>query len=149
MKRVFLIVLTAILLLGACDTATGITVKDAWARPAAAGSNGAVYFLLQNHSADADELTGISSEIAEAVEMHESTMAGDVMQMQHVMSIAVKGKESIEFAPGSLHVMLVGLKQELKPGNEFQITLMFARQADIAVTVQVQETGESNSMNDH
>ena len=149
MKWFLMIVLTGILLLGACDTAAGITVQDAWARPAAQGGNGAVYFLVQNHSTSADELVGITSEIAEAVEMHESKLDGDVMQMKQVMSIPVKGKESIEFGAGGLHVMLIGIKQELKVGDEFQITLQFQAQGDITLTVPVQEMGDGDSMSDH
>ena len=149
MNRFLMIALAGILLLSACDTATGITVKDAWARPAAQGGNGAVYFLVQNHSASADELVGVTSDIAEAVEMHESKMDGDVMQMKQVMSIPVKGKESIEFAPGGLHVMLIGLRQELKVGDEFQITLQFQGQGDLTLTVPVQEMGDGDSMSDH
>lgn len=149
MKRLFVIVLSGVLLLSACDTATGITVEDVWARPAAQGGNGAVYFLLQNHSAGSDELIDVSSDVAEAVEIHETTMEGDVMQMQQLLSVPVKGKESIEFAPGGLHVMLIGLKQDLKVGHHFQITLQFAGADDITLNVPVQESGESPSMSDH
>ena len=149
MKRVIVIVLLGILLLSACDTATGITVKDAWARPAAQDGNGAVYFLLQNYSAGSDELIAISSEIAEAAEIHETKMEGDVMKMEQVLSVPVKGKESIEFAPGGLHVMLIGLRQELKVGDQFQITLQFAGQDNLALSVSVQESGENDSTSDH
>lgn len=149
MKRLIVIVLSGILLLSACDTATGITVKDVWARPAAQDGNGAVYFLLQNHSAGSDELIAVSSEIAEAAEIHETKMDGDVMKMEQVMSVPVKGKESIEFAPGGLHVMLIGLRQELKVGDQFQIVLKFAAQDDVTLSVSVQESGESDSMSDH
>lgn len=149
MRRLVAIALAGTLLLSACDSATGITVKDAWSRPAAQGANGAVYFLLQNHSASADELIGVSSDVAEAVEMHETSMDGDVMQMQQVLSVPVKGKESIEFAPGGLHVMLIGLKQDLKVGDQFQIILQFARADDVTLNVPVQESGESPSMSDH
>ncbi len=149
MKRFLIFAFSGILLLNACDTTTGITVKDAWARPASVGGNGAVYFLLQNHSAGDDELVSITSDIAEAVEMHESKMSGDVMQMEQVLSIPVKGKESIEFAPGGLHVMLIGLKHDLKVGDQFQVTLKFQNQDDLLLTVPVQETADGDSMNDH
>jgi periplasmic copper chaperone A len=149
MKRLIVIVLLGILLLSACDTATGITVKSAWARPAAQGGNGAVYFLLQNHSAGPDELIAVSSDIAEAAEIHETKMDGDVMKMEPVMSVPVKEKESIEFAPGGLHVMLIGLQQELKAGDQFEITLQFAGQGNLTLTVPVQETGENDSTSNH
>lgn len=149
MKRFFTIMLAGIFLLNACDTATGIEIRDAWARPAMKDGNGAVYFLLQNHSAGRDELMGVSSDIAKAVEMHETKMEGDVMQMQQVMSIPIGGKASLEFAPGGLHVMLIGLEQDLKVGDEFQIALQFANHEDITLTVPVQEMQGDASMSDH
>lgn len=149
MKRFLLMVAAGMLLLSACDAATGIEVKDAWARPALQGGNGAVYFLLENQSTSPDELTGVASNIAEAVEIHESKMDGDIMQMQRVMSVSLDGKGSVEFAPGGYHVMLIGLKQDLNLGDEFEVTLQFANAEDVTLTVPVQETQDNNSMSDH
>jgi periplasmic copper chaperone A len=149
MKRVFIFLLAEIFLLNACDAATGIEVSNAWMRPAMKDGNGAVYFVLQNHSAAADELTGVSSEIAQAVEMHQSTMEGDVMQMQQVMSVPIEGKEGIEFAPGGYHVMLIGLKQDVKLGDQIQVTLNFADHEDITISVPVQQNEGDSSMQSH
>jgi copper(I)-binding protein len=148
MKRFFMILLAGIIMLSACTTAAGIEVSKAWARPATQGGNGAVYFVLHNGSADADELTGVSSEIAEVVEMHETKMEGDVMQMQQVMSIPVGAGDSVELMPGGLHIMLIGLKKDLKAGDEIEITLHFANSEDITVTAPVQEQA-GNSMSAH
>jgi copper(I)-binding protein len=149
MKRLYTILLVGIFLLSACDTATGIEVSQAWARPAAQGGTGAIYFLLENHSASADELTGVSSNIADAVEIHESKMDGDMMRMQQVMSVPIEGKAGVEFAPGGFHVMLIGLTQDLKVGDEFQITLHFANSEDITLPVHVQDMQDDNTMSDH
>jgi copper(I)-binding protein len=149
MNRVLLVVTAVIFVLSACDAATGIELSNAWMRPAAKDGNGAVYFLLQNHSASADELTGVSSDIAAAVEMHESKMEGDVMQMQQVMSVPLGGKTSVEFAPGGYHVMLIGLKQDVKLGDPIQVTLHFADHASITVSVPVQENAGDNSTESH
>lgn len=139
MKKYFMAILAGVFLLGACSAAYGIEISSPWIRPTLQGDNGAVYFLLQNHSVGRDELTGISSDIAEAVEIHESRMEGDVMQMRSVTSLPVAGKQSIEFGPGGYHAMLVGLKKELKPGDEIEVTLHFKEHEDIRVTVPVQE----------
>jgi copper(I)-binding protein len=144
-----MILLAGILLLSGCDTASGITVSDAWARPAMQGDIGAVYFLLQNHSASVDELTGISSDVAETVEMHESKMEGDVMKMQQISYLPIEGQASIKFEPGGYHVMLIRLKQELKVGDEIEISLHFKENEDITITVPVQEHTEGESMENH
>ena len=149
MKRIIVILLAGALLLSACEAASGIEVSNIWMRPALKDGNGAVYFLLQNHSAGRDELTGASSEAAQAVEIHESSMDGDVMQMQQVSSVPIAGKESIEFAPGGLHIMLIGLNEELHLGDEIRVTLHFTEHEDLLLTVPVQEMGGEDSMNDH
>lgn len=149
MKIRIVILLAVLLLLNACSATTGIEIGSPWARPALQDGNGAIYFLLQNRSAMADELTGASAGVAQAVEIHESKMEGDVMQMRQVQSVPIRGKESIEFGPGSYHVMLVGLNQELKAGDEIQITLHFKNHEDLRVTVPVQEMAPDDSMDDH
>jgi periplasmic copper chaperone A len=149
MKKNIVILLLGIFLLSACDSASGIEVSNTWMRPAMKDGNGAVYFLLQNHSAGRYELTGVTSDAAQAVEMHESSMEGDVMKMQQVTSIPIPGKASIEFAPGGLHVMLIGLNEDLQVGDEIQVTLHFTEHEDILVTVPVQEMEGEGSLNEH
>lgn len=150
MKRSLILFVTGIFLLGACSgSASGIQVSDAWTRSALKDGNGAVYFLLQNHSSEEDTLTGVASEVARAVEIHETKMDGDVMQMQQVRSISLPGYSKVEFAPGGLHVMLIGLGQDLKAGEEIEITLQFTKHEDITIKVPVQELPGDASMNEH
>lgn len=148
-ERLLAVPLTGILLLYACSSASGIQISQAWTRPALKDGNGAVYFLLQNHSAFGDELTGASSTAAGVVEMHESRLEGDVMKMQQLASIPIPGKVSLEFAPGGLHLMLIGLKEDLKVGDEIQVTLHFAEHEDITLDVPVLERQGENPTNDH
>ena len=139
MKPFRIIMLAGLFLLSACSASTGIEVSKAWMRPAAQGGNGAAYFLIQNRSDSADELTGATSDVARAVELHESKMEGDVMQMRHAMSVAIDGNTSLEFAPGGWHVMFIGLNRDLNVGDQVQLTLHFRDYEDITLTVPVQE----------
>jgi periplasmic copper chaperone A len=149
MKIFITVIFLASFLLAACSAATGIEISKTWTRPALQDRNGAVYFLLQNHSVISDELTGVSSEAARAVEMHESKMEGDGMQMRQLPSVPIRGKESIKFEPGSYHLMLVGLNRELQVGDEIHITLHFKNHEDLQVTVPVQEMAPGSEMGDH
>ena len=110
-------------------------------RATAQGENSAVYFVLQNDSTEHDELIEVSSDLADSVEMHESSMmeGTDVMQMNRVTSVALDADSKVTFAPGGLHVMLVGVKNELKIGDVVEITLHFRNHADIPVSVSVAE----------
>jgi len=144
--------MTAALLLSACSAEIGIEVHEVWMRPAAQGENGAVYFVIHNHSSEEDELIGISSDIAEAVEMHESKMNGDVMEMNQVESVPLEAYAEIKFEPGGLHIMLVNLKKDVKVGDEIDVTLHFKNFEDIRVMVPVRDTpapAEEHSSENH
>ncbi len=129
------------LFLSACSAPKGITVREAWIRATKAGENGAIYFVLQNDSTEQDVLMRASSDLADAVEIHESSMVTgmDVMQMNQVSSVALDAGSEVTFEPGGLHVMLVGVRNELKIGDVIEITLHFRNHADIPVNVSVSE----------
>lgn len=139
MKRITVFLLSAALILSACGASEGIEVSDAWARTATQGTNGAIYFVIQNHNADADELIGAASSLADAVEVHESKMDGDVMMMQQMDSVALAPSAKVEFMPGGLHVMLIGLKQDINAGDEVELTLLFANSPDLTVKAIVKD----------
>jgi len=140
MKRILALLLTGIFLLNACASEKGIEVHNAWARPAAEGDNGAVYFELHNHSSTPDELVSATTDIAETVEFHESKMDGDVMQMKMLSSIPLEAFADVDFAPGELHLMLVNLKQELRTDDTFEVVLHFKNYEDITVKVSVRDS---------
>jgi periplasmic copper chaperone A len=151
-ERNLILILAMAMLLSACSAEKGIEVHEVWMRPTAQGNNGAVYFVLHNHSSEADEMTGASSDVAEAVEMHESKMNGDIMEMNQVKTIPLEAYAEIDFAPGKYHIMLVNLKKTLKVGDEIEMTLHFKNFEDISVTVPVRDSPtpeEDHSSTDH
>lgn len=137
-KTIFL--LAAAILLSACGAPGEIEVKEPWMRPTVLGENAAVYFLLYNNSQNADQLIGVSSNVSDRVEIHESKMENDVMQMNMVSSLPLEAGSEFIFEPGGLHVMLVGVDQELKPGEHIQVTLHFETHKDVNVDVPVADS---------
>ncbi|MCC6299029.1 MAG: copper chaperone PCu(A)C [Anaerolineales bacterium] len=138
MKKVLLFIAICAMGVTACTPKEGIEITDAWARSAAQGENSAAYFTIVNYDAD-DELVGASADFAEAVEIHESAMVDDVMQMRMVESVPLPTGEKVEFASGGLHVMLVNLSRSLEVGETVNITLHFKNHADIPLSLPVQE----------
>jgi copper(I)-binding protein len=152
LKRILFVVLATALLLSACGPEKGIEVHEVWMRPVAQGENGAVYFVMHNHASEADELVGVSTDSAEAAEMHESKMNGDVIEMRQVASVPLEPYAEIKFAPGKNHIMLVNLKRDLKVGDEIKITLHFKNFDDVNLKVPVRDTPapeEDHSSADH
>lgn len=139
MKKMTMYMLITALLLSACGAREGIEVSDAWARTATQGTNSAVYFVIENHNADADELIGVASNLADAVEVHESKMDGDVMTMQQMESVTLDPSVKVEFMPGGLHVMLIGLKQDINVSDEIVVTLQFNNSPNITMTATVMD----------
>jgi len=112
-------------------------VQDAWARPTVQGQTvGGGYFRIDGGPTN-DRLLGATTDIAQSAELHTMRMDGDVMRMRQLDSVEVPAKQMVEFKPGGMHVMLIGLKTPLKVGNVFPMTLRFEKAGPVAVNVRV------------
>lgn len=144
MKRPTILVLALLLspvIAAQQHEAKSIHVTHAWSRALPPVSeNGAAYVTIMNSGHHADKLLGASSPIAQRAELHSHTMEGGVMKMRPVVSIELLPGEKVALKPGGFHVMLMGLKQPLKEGDHFPLTLRFANAAPTTVEVVVQAT---------
>jgi copper(I)-binding protein len=95
------------------------------------GATGAVYVTITNTGKDPDALVSASSDAAQAVELHETKNESGVMKMRPVQKIDVPAGGKIEMKPGGYHVMLLGLKHDLKPGEKVPVTLKFERGGEV------------------
>ncbi len=125
------------------DAACGVvSLFDGWARATPEGApTGAAYGLLVNLGGEEDTLTGVTSDAAEAVELHEMIMGdGDVMQMRPVEGgFTVAPNTYLELAPGGLHIMLIGLTAPLEAGSTLDLVLTFEKAGEVALTLPVRE----------
>lgn len=120
-----------------------ITVQQPWSRATPNGAKtGAVYMTIDNKSDTADKLTGVSSDVADKVQVHEMKVENGIMQMREITGgLPVPANGSVVLKPGSYHVMLIGLKKPLTAGETFPLKLTFAKAGTISVTVPVQAMG--------
>lgn len=148
--QIMLVALTMLVLVAGCTAAPAgpkIDVQDPWARPSRAGmgamsnmSTSAVYMTLVNKGKEGDRLVGVMSDVAEKAELHQSVKEGEVMRMQPVeggLEIPPGGK--VELKPGGYHIMLIGLKRDLKPGDRISVVLEFEKSGRITVQAEVKE----------
>jgi len=135
-----------------CSSGTAeIVVTDPWARASSAlSSAGAAYMTIQNTGTAADALIGASSPAATTVEVHETVEMGSpapdasgdggMMGMPPVKRLEIPAGGTVQLMPGSYHLMLIGLKQDLKPGDTIEITLTFEKAGAFPVTATVRES---------
>jgi periplasmic copper chaperone A len=138
--RYIIVLLALAFALGACAPAEAgnLQVKDVWARPGLAGGNSAVYFVIENGTGADDILLSAASDIAGAVELHMTSMQDGAMQMMPQQDVPVPAGAT-EFKPGGLHVMLIGLEQDLNPGDTFSVALNFETVGEVLLEVTVNE----------
>ncbi len=143
------ILVAAILLAAPAAWAQTVKVEQPWARATAEhAQTGAAYVTLI--AGTADRLTGASTPVAANVEVHEVIRDKDVMRMRPVEGgLALEPGKPVTLAPGGYHLMLTGLKQQLKQGESFPLTLTFANEPAVTVTVPVTAAGGSGAPMDH
>lgn len=145
MKRFFVILLAGILFLSACGAPMNdaVEAKDGWVRTGMMGGTSAAYMMLSNGTAKDVELVGASSEAAEAVEVHLSSMGADgVMKMEQQDAVLIPSKKMLELKPGSYHIMLIGLKQDLNVGDTITVTLHFNGYEDVTLAIPVKDAAD-------
>jgi copper(I)-binding protein len=100
------------------------TVTDPWVRGTVAQQK-ATGLFAKITSAQGARLVSASTAVAGLVEIHEMSMAGDVMKMRALPDgLALPAGKAVELKPGGYHVMLMDLKQQLKVGDTVVLTLV-------------------------
>jgi copper(I)-binding protein len=113
-----------------------------WARATPPGAPAAGAFLSIENKGDADRLVAASSAVADAVELHEMRMDGNVMRMNKLdHGIELPANSTVELKPGSLHIMFFGLKAPFKEGDRFPLKLRFEKAGEVTVDVVVEGMG--------
>ncbi len=128
-----------------------IQLENAWARraPSMAGGqsgegggartagNGAVYVTISNHGTEADALLSASADVATTVELHQTIKQDGKMVMRPLPRVDIPAGGRLEMKPGSYHIMLLGLKQDLKPGETVNVGLSFEKAGQMSVKAAV------------
>ncbi len=115
----------------------GISIQNAWARATfAMAKTGAGYFNLTNNGGEDVVLlsASVSETVAGMVELHETVMMNDMMQMRELEAgVPISAGDTVAFEPGGKHIMFMGLTKGLDAGEEFDVVLTFSD--DTAKTV--------------
>jgi periplasmic copper chaperone A len=143
-----LVVLSLVALIGAAGALAQdapIRLENPWVRRAAAmpdsgpgtQSRAAGYLTIVNRGAARDALVSAAADVAERVELHETRNMSGMLMMEPVSRVDVEPGARVELKPGSYHLMLIGLKRALTPGQTVTLTLRFERAGELTTRAEV------------
>lgn len=123
--------------------AGSLDIAGPWSRATPKGASVAAgYLTIKNTGTTADRLVAGSSDVAAKFEMHEMSMDNGVMKMRLLKDgLEIKPGETVTLGPQGLHIMFVGLKKPLQPGDHVKATLVFEKAGKVDVDFDVTGMG--------
>jgi len=122
--------------------AANLRVDHPWARATTnIAKTGAAYLSVLNDGAEVDRLLAVATPIADRASLHATIMDDGIMKMRPVKAIEVHPGEPAVLKPGGVHIMLMGLRQPLKEGATFPLTVSFEKAGPVEVQVLVRKAG--------
>jgi periplasmic copper chaperone A len=120
-----------------------IEIDNPWSRATPKGAKVAAgYLVIKNNGTDPDRLVGGTSPAAGKVEVHEMSMDKGVMKMRPVSGgLEIKPGETVELKPGSFHLMIMDLKQQIENGKPFKASLNFEKAGPVEIQFNVVAPG--------
>lgn len=145
MNRRGVVTFTCVFLLGVCSaraaSAQELELENAWIRampPTQRMTAG--YLDIRNTGDVAVEITGARTEIAKQAEIHTSLEVDGYVSMQQLDQVTVKPGETLSFAPGGMHLMLMGMEKMPSPGTDADICLLLSSGAEVCATATVRKS---------
>jgi len=121
MKR--LLAAAALFAVCAVPAAAQVKVEQAWVRATVPQQKATGAFMQLTAGKDL-RLVEARSPVAGVVEVHQMTMANNVMKMRAVAALELPAGKTVQLEPGGYHIMLMDLKAPVKEGSSVPITLV-------------------------
>jgi copper(I)-binding protein len=117
-----------------------LTISNGWTRPTLKGQMmGAAYVTLTNETKTPIDVMAASAKIAERVELHTHLHEDGVARMRQITELQIMPESTQQMKPGGLHIMFFGLRQPLKEGESFPLTLTLADGTQLSTTIAVKQ----------
>ncbi|GJM15756.1 MAG: hypothetical protein DHS20C13_10830 [Thermodesulfobacteriota bacterium] len=128
-----------------------IAINDAWVREVPPGSSvSAIYMTIQSNGDEDDKLVSMSSKAAESAELHTSKVdSNGVATMEMIEVLDIPSNNSIDFQPGGMHIMLIGLKESLVGKDSVNLKLVFEKAGEVMIEVPVKKGQEGGHKHHH
>ena len=126
-----------------------LLINHPYSTPTRPGTdNGVMYIVsIKNTSDMEDELIGVSTAIASLSEIHSMKKVNGIMKMRRISAIKLPPNETVSIKKGNnngYHIMLFGLKNKLKHGDNFDAILHFKNTESLKVNVEIIKTNNTH-----
>lgn len=141
MKSIAVLAAAAMSLAMSTLAAAQVQVSESWVRASVPGQMGTGAFMQLTSRQDA-KLVKVVSPIAEIAEIHEMRLENEIMKMRPIEQVVLPAGKTVALKSGGFHVMLMGLKQQVRTGDQVPLTLTFeyegGRKETISITAPAQ-----------
>jgi periplasmic copper chaperone A len=117
-----------------------LVVNQAWAKSAESGMTG-VFAEISNPRDETVTVVGGFSEVSREIELHE-VADGVMREKEEGFFIAARSSHTLE--PGADHIMLMGLREALLPGDTLTVTLELDTGETLEVVADIRDFAGAN-----
>jgi copper(I)-binding protein len=148
MKTILTLTLSLFLILVSCQqneteqavNEKSLIISDTWMRPGSLNRNTAAFMKITNNMNVDDTLYAVSSDLAKAVEIHETYKKdNDMMGMRHIDYLVIPKNSTVELKPGSFHIMFIGLNKDLAIDENISLKLFFKVNGEIEIDTKAKQ----------
>lgn len=123
---------------GQAEAMQDVSIENAWVRAMPPSQpNTAAYMTLRNDSDRTLKIIGARSEPIARVEIHTSREVDGMVRMEQLEQVTVAPGQLIVFAPGGMHLMMLGLKKMPAAGEQVKLCLEFKSGASVCAGAEV------------
>jgi copper(I)-binding protein len=117
-----------------------LSIFHPWSRqPLPASAVAAGFMKITNTGSEDDRLVKATATISDTVQIHEMSMDNGVMKMGELTDgLVIPAGATVEFKPGSYHMMFIGLKEKPVEGTAFAGTLTFEKAGTVDISYDVE-----------
>lgn len=88
--------------------------------------NSAAFMKIENKSNSDIELLAASSNISKVTEIHTHLEENGMKKMIQIPSIKIPANSSVELKPGGLHIMFLGIQNQINENSNIDLNLTFS-----------------------
>ena len=92
-----------------------------------------VFMTIRNKGGEADRLLKVETSQAVRVEFRRGGGTGDLLGAEPVQDVEILAHGKVEFRDGKYIMILTGVKEDIRPGDNVKLTLYFEKSGAIEV----------------